>query len=446
MAKFSLKKSLATSRADENGMQWYECAEYGEVKEYIKGSLQKIQENFVAVGYWLKYVKANKMYVEDGYKSIEEFAQAVYQISKSTTYRLMEINTNFSKNGNSPELAEEYRDFSKSQLQELLTLTDRQREEVTPEMTVDEIRQVKKENQPDDGMIRTFAQEMLRGDIEKQDYADAKSLKDYLYNHFGKLYDGYCSNELDYRSDPKGIIFNHLSTTPNDKITWSALAKRIIELYKNDPLTLELPEVLDGQMEIVNVDMEVKEYNSRQDTLSELKEEPKCEEVMLETDKVVEVQEKIQEPEKPELEQDLKPYQRGCITGASPYGICSCCGAEGVKCCAACKKDCNVRCGWYQNEDAEPDERVELEESAEQADDTHVDFEPFDEEVLPILSYTQGNVTDSIPFMNEQDMFIFDNGHKYAALTMKLQKYIAEQINVLDLDKYRIEIRAVKIK
>lgn len=209
---------------------------------------------------------------------------------------------------------------------------------------------------------------------------------------------------------------------------------------------MELPEVLDGQMEIVDVNMEVREYNSRQDTLSESKEEPKCEELMLETHKVVEVQEKIQESKKPEPEQDLKPYQRGCITGASPYGICSCCGAEGVKCCAACKKDCNVRCGWYQNEDAEPDERVELEESAEQADDTHVDFEPFDEEVLPILSYTRGNVTDSIPFMNEQDMFIFDNGHKYAALTMKLQKYIAEQINVLDLDKYRIEIRAVKIK
>ena len=36
MAKFSLKKSLAASKPDENGMQWYECATYTEVKEYIK--------------------------------------------------------------------------------------------------------------------------------------------------------------------------------------------------------------------------------------------------------------------------------------------------------------------------------------------------------------------------------------------------------------------------
>lgn len=326
MAKFSLKNSLVASRVDENGLQWYECATYTEVKEYMssniertKGYCLKIQENFVEMGYWLKYTQENKMYEQDGFKSIWEFAQTNYNMSKSAALRLMQMNTEFSIDGNTPIIDERYKDYSKSQLQELLYLTAEQRQDITPAMTVSEIREVKKKNQPDDGMIRAFAQKMLRGRIKKQDYADVKSLKDYLYNNFGKLHDGVCSNELDYSSDPEGIIFNHLSSTPNDKMTWSMLAKRILELYKIDPLTLELPEseVLDGQ---------------------------------------------------------------------------------------------------------------------------------FAEEVLPILSYTRGNVTDSIPFMNEQDMFIFDNGHKYAALTMKLQKYIAEQINVLDLDKYRVEIRAVKIK
>lgn len=417
MAKFSLKKSLAASRADESGMQWYERATYTEVKEYMNNSIErtkgyhlKIKENFVEMGYWLKYTQENKMYEQDGYKTIWEFAQTTYNMSKSTALRLMQMNTEFSVNGNTPVLDERYKDYSKSQLQEMLYLTSEQREDVSPDMTVTEIREVKNKNQPDDGMIRAFAYEMLRGKIEKKDYADVKSLKDYLLNRFGKSHSGHCSKELDYSSDPKGIIFDHLSATPNDKMTWSALAKRIIELYENDPLTLELPEILDGQMEIVDVNMEVREYNSSQDALSESKEEPQCEEVMLDMEKVVKVQGEILEPDKPEEEQNLKPYQRGCIVGVSS------------------------------------DERVEPVEDKKQLDNTDMDFEPFDEEVLPILSYTRGNLTDSIPFMNERDLFILGDGHKCAALTMKLQRYIAEQINVLDLDKYRVEIRAVKIK
>ncbi len=413
MAKFTLKNSLAASRTDENGLQWYECATYTEVKEYMSSNIErtkgfyfKIKETFVEMGYWLKYIQENKMYEQDGFKNIWDFAQTNYDMSESTALRLMQINTEFSVDGNTPVIDERYKDYSKSQLQEILYLTSEQREEVSPDMTISEIREIKKKNQPDDGTIRTFAQEMLRGKIEKKDYADKKSLKDYLYNEFGKSHSGVYSDELEYSSDPKGITFNPLSPTPDDKITWSALAKRIIELYKNDPLTLELPEVLDGQMEIVNVDMEVKEYNSRQDALSESKEELQCEKVKSETEEVVKEQERIQAPENTEEEQEPVPPQE------------SVCNEENKK---------------------------PSVENTEQEDETDVDVEPFDEEVLSILSYTRGNVTDSIPFMNEDDMFIFGDGQK-CALTMKLQKYIAAQINLLDLDKYRVEIRAVKIK
>lgn len=39
-------------------------------------------------------------------------------------------------------------------------------------------------------------------------------------------------------------------------------------------------------------------------------------------------------------------WPKTCITGKSKYGNCNCCGANGVKCCAECKEDCNCRCGW----------------------------------------------------------------------------------------------------
>ena len=42
-----------------------------------------------------------------------------------------------------------------------------------------------------------------------------------------------------------------------------------------------------------------------------------------------------------------------CITGKSKYGNCNCSGANGVKCCAECKEDCNSRCGWLDETEEE---------------------------------------------------------------------------------------------
>ena len=54
------------------------------------------------------------------------------------------MNDKFSQGGNSPNLADEFKGFEKSQLQEMLYLDDKQIEEVTPDMTVKEIREVRK--------------------------------------------------------------------------------------------------------------------------------------------------------------------------------------------------------------------------------------------------------------------------------------------------------------
>ena len=54
---------------------------------------------------------------------------------------------NFTEHGNSPVLAAAYQDYSKSKLQEMLYLTDEQIENVTPEMTVKEIREIRETEQ-----------------------------------------------------------------------------------------------------------------------------------------------------------------------------------------------------------------------------------------------------------------------------------------------------------
>lgn len=127
-----------------NEEKWYLNITYPELKDIILESIANMTREFVAVGYYLKYVRDHEMYLADGYASIWEFAENLYGIQRSTCSRWMAINDRFSVQGNSPVLDERYQQYGKSQLQEMLYLDDKQIEEVKPEMTVKEIREIRK--------------------------------------------------------------------------------------------------------------------------------------------------------------------------------------------------------------------------------------------------------------------------------------------------------------
>ncbi len=124
--------------------RWYEDLSYEEVKNILREKMDVMKKNFIAAGYYMKYIRDNELYREDGYESVWEFAEDNYGIRKSTASRWMAMNDKFSQGGNSPNLADEFKGFEKSQLQEMLYLDDKQIEEVTPDMTVKEIREVRK--------------------------------------------------------------------------------------------------------------------------------------------------------------------------------------------------------------------------------------------------------------------------------------------------------------
>ena len=124
--------------------RWYEDLSYEEAKNILREKMDVMKKNFIAAGYYMKYIRDNELFREDGYESIWEFAEDNYGIQKSTASRWMAMNDKFSQGGNSPILAAEFRGFEKSQLQEMLYLDDKQIETVTPDMTVKEIREVRK--------------------------------------------------------------------------------------------------------------------------------------------------------------------------------------------------------------------------------------------------------------------------------------------------------------
>lgn len=113
-----------------------------EWKEDIRNRLQETAENFVIIGYRLKQIRDSKMY-EKEYSSLSAFALQEYGLSKDVVSRFIKINDKFSLDGNSMELKAEYRGYGYSKLQEMLSLTPEEEEQVSPEMTVKEIRQIK---------------------------------------------------------------------------------------------------------------------------------------------------------------------------------------------------------------------------------------------------------------------------------------------------------------
>lgn len=122
--------------------KWYEDMPYQECKEFINTRLQSMTRDFIAIGYYLKYVRDHELYLEDGYKDVFEFSQNEFGMKRSTVNHCIRINSEFSVGGNSPIPDNQYEKFSKSQLQEMLYIPEEKRENVTPEMTVKEIRKL----------------------------------------------------------------------------------------------------------------------------------------------------------------------------------------------------------------------------------------------------------------------------------------------------------------
>lgn len=124
----------------KNTEEWYRKISFKETDTYIRSNIQATARNVIATGYFLKHIRDDQLYLGEGYKSLNELAWDRYGFSASTVSRYIARNTKFSKGGNSPYIDEKFKKFNKSQLQEMLGMSDEQLEQVTPDMTVREIR------------------------------------------------------------------------------------------------------------------------------------------------------------------------------------------------------------------------------------------------------------------------------------------------------------------
>lgn len=115
---------------------------YQELKEGIESRLNSAAEDFFTIGFYLRQISENALFLEDGYKNIWEFAKGEYGLSTASASRFMAINSKFSIDGGQT-MEQRYIGMGVSKLQEMLTLPEEDLEKVTKETTVKEIRAMK---------------------------------------------------------------------------------------------------------------------------------------------------------------------------------------------------------------------------------------------------------------------------------------------------------------
>lgn len=120
--------------------------EYLSWKQEIIQRLNSSIDNFIVIGYRLKQIRDTEAYRNEGYDSLGQFVQAEFNIGISTASKFMKINDVYSVNGNSMELKEEYRNFGYNKLYEMIALPIEDRQMVTPDTPVKDIREIKKFN------------------------------------------------------------------------------------------------------------------------------------------------------------------------------------------------------------------------------------------------------------------------------------------------------------
>jgi hypothetical protein len=124
----------------------------GELERYvgkIKDKINNISSDFFYIGYYLWEVNHFKHYLEHGYKNVYEFAENELNFKKSSTSNFILLVEKYADYSQGPYpkmwMAEKYKAFGYSHLVEMLSLSADRREEIKPDMTIKEIREIKKE-------------------------------------------------------------------------------------------------------------------------------------------------------------------------------------------------------------------------------------------------------------------------------------------------------------
>lgn len=109
-------------------------------------AMADVKNGFVSTGYYLKAIRDEKLWKDQGYISFDAFLNVNYEKDKSWASRCVSLYEKFGievSPGELPKLDPEYINYNVSQLIEMISLPEEKRELVTPETPVRAIREMK---------------------------------------------------------------------------------------------------------------------------------------------------------------------------------------------------------------------------------------------------------------------------------------------------------------
>ena len=124
--------------------------------KYMYTDLTDIRKYYIRLGFHLNEFYCRVGYMSFGYATLEDFCEANLGLDKSAVSRCINVYRNFNarddcerignyeSHGLAMDLSERWKDYSYTQLCEMLPLTEDQRKQIKPDMTVKQIREYKK--------------------------------------------------------------------------------------------------------------------------------------------------------------------------------------------------------------------------------------------------------------------------------------------------------------
>ena len=329
--------------------EWYQNVSLEDAEVFIRSNLQSAVRSVIATGFYLKHIRDNELYLEAGYKNVNEYAMDRFGLSASATSRYITRNTRFSRGGNSPLIDDRFKDFSKSQLQEMLGMSDEQLEQVTPDMTVRE--------------IRSMARPKEVPYIEIPGQTELKDIPGVMPEERTESFEASTAELFDVEED-ENMVHPVAGKPISQEIPVAELMEEEDAEIATSQLLLEETAANEQRNEPVEAAEKQQmghclyrpeyacslpeEYMHRSGSGTDCAHEC-CWECVKHGECKLECNSSANRPEVEEGQH----WPKTCITGKSKYGNCNCCGANGVKCCAECKEDCNCRCGWLDETEEE---------------------------------------------------------------------------------------------
>lgn len=120
-------------------------AGYKDFEAAADRTANKIREGFMEMGYILKMARDTDILQDSEYTDYQDFAKRRYQLDPGTVSRYIRIVQNFSVDGNSHVLKDQYKDFGFAKLTIMLSIPDAINEALTPNLSKTEIQAIKDE-------------------------------------------------------------------------------------------------------------------------------------------------------------------------------------------------------------------------------------------------------------------------------------------------------------